>query len=138
MYRSYYEEYFKAFNGIKSECEKFKTISRADKDGLIILSKHHADSLTKEGLLLASLALLESLLSNLTDNKTFDYLTNKDKYDDPYEMVMELTNPCEEITLDEAKKLLKEAVAKGWRIPPEFTAEEFIEIYKDCEPLEEE
>ena len=60
------------------------------------------------------------------------------EYDDPIEMVMNMTNPGLELTVEQAEELLSQAEANGWSIPVGFTAKDFLDIYYDLEPEEED
>jgi len=60
------------------------------------------------------------------------------KFDLLNDIVMELTDPLEDLSIEDAKKYLKKAVELGYDInESNITPEEFIEMYEDCEPFEE-
>lgn len=63
---------------------------------------------------------------------------NEANADDPYDIVMNMTDPGLELTHDQAEELISQAEANGWTIPIGFDADMFLEIYKDCEPEEED
>ena len=63
---------------------------------------------------------------------------NEANADDPYDIVMNLTDPGLELTHDQAEELISQAEANGWTLPIGFDADMFLEIYNDCEPEEED
>lgn len=63
---------------------------------------------------------------------------NEANADDPYDIVMNMTDPGLELTHDQAKELISQAEANGWTLPIGFDADMFLEIYNDCEPEEED
>lgn len=63
---------------------------------------------------------------------------NEANADDMVELVMNMTNPGDELTIADAEKLLSQAEADGWTIPIGFTPQDFLDIYNDLEPEEEE
>lgn len=63
---------------------------------------------------------------------------NEANADDPFEIVMNMTDPGLELTHDQAEELISQAEANGWTLPIGFDADMFLEIYKDCEPEEED
>lgn len=71
-----------------------------------------------------------------------EYLTtaawNEANADDPYDIVMNMTNPGLDLTFEEAEDLIAQAEADGWSLPLDFDAEMFLEIYHDLEPEEED
>lgn len=54
-------------------------------------------------------------------------------YDDPIDMLMNLTCPGEEWTLEDAGRILGEAEAQGWRFAPEVDAQFILDLYNDME-----
>lgn len=84
--------------------------------------------LTKEELLQIVIAELKEVTIN----------TGERLYDDPSEFLMNTTEPFTGLTEADAEKLLSDAEATGWHLPPWVTAEDLVEIYKDMEPIEEE
>ena len=63
---------------------------------------------------------------------------NEANADDMIDLVMNMTDPCTGLTLAEAEKLLSQAEADGWTIPIGFTPQDFLDIYNDLEPEEED
>ena len=63
---------------------------------------------------------------------------NEANADDPFEIVMNMTDPGLELTHDQAEELISQAEANGWTLPIGFDADMFLEIYNDCEPEEED
>lgn len=61
-----------------------------------------------------------------------------DCYDDPFELLMNYTNPYDNYTLAEMEKFLSQSIADGWRCPPNITAQELLEIYNEMNNEEEE
>ena len=61
-----------------------------------------------------------------------------DLYDDPIELLMNYTNPHEQFTLTEMEKFVSQAIAEGWRCPPDWTPQDFLDVYYDLEPEEDE
>lgn len=59
-------------------------------------------------------------------------------YDDPIEMLMNMTDPGEIRTVEDATKILSEAEANGWHLAPDITPAVLMEIYNDMEPEKEE
>ena len=59
-------------------------------------------------------------------------------YDDPIDMLMNMTNPGEQWTLEDAAHCLSEAEASGWVFPPDVDAQYILDIYNDMEPEKEE
>ena len=58
-------------------------------------------------------------------------------YDDPFYIVMNMTETGENMTEERAKEIIDIAITEGWRIPRSFTAKDFIELYNDCNGEEE-
>jgi len=54
-------------------------------------------------------------------------------YDDPIDMLMNLTNPHEDWTLEDAGRILGEAEAQGWRFAPDVDAQYILDLYNDME-----
>jgi len=65
--------------------------------------------------------------------KQFDNL-----FDDPIELLMNFTNPNENYTLAEMEKFVSQAIANGWRCPPDWTPQDFLDVYYDLESNEED
>ena len=59
-------------------------------------------------------------------------------YDDPLDMLMNMSNPGEEWTLEDAGQILSEAEAQGWQFAPDVNAQFILDLYNDMEPEEEE
>lgn len=59
-------------------------------------------------------------------------------YDDPIELLMNFTHPHENYTLAEMEKFVSQAMANGWECPPDWTPQDFLDLYYDLEPNEEE
>lgn len=56
-----------------------------------------------------------------------------DPFDDPIDMLMNLTNPHESWTLEDAGRILGEAEAQGWRFAPDVDAQYILDLYNDME-----
>lgn len=56
-----------------------------------------------------------------------------DPFDDPIDMLMNLTNPGEQWTLEDAGHILGEAEAQGWRFAPDVDAQYILDLYNDME-----
>ena len=63
---------------------------------------------------------------------------NEANADDPFDIVMNMTNPGLNLTPDQAKEIISQAEAAGWTIPIGFDAEMFLDIYHDLEPEEDD
>ena len=63
---------------------------------------------------------------------------NEANADDPFDIVMNMTNPGLDLTLEQAEELVSQAEANGWSLPIGFDAEMFLDIYNDLEPEEED
>lgn len=63
---------------------------------------------------------------------------NEANADDPFDIVMNMTDPGMNLTLEQAEKLVSQAEANGWSLPIGFDAEMFLDIYHDLEQEEEE
>ena len=59
-------------------------------------------------------------------------------FDDPIEMLMNMTDPGEGWTVEDAGHILSEAEAQGWHLDPTLTPEDILAMYNDLEPEEEE
>ena len=59
-------------------------------------------------------------------------------YDDPIDMLMNMSNPCENWTIEDAGQILSEAEAQGWQFAPDVDAQFILDLYNDMEPEEEE
>lgn len=58
---------------------------------------------------------------------------HRDSFDDPIDMLMNLTNPHEAWTLEDAGHILGEAEAQGWRFAPDVDAQYILDLYNDME-----
>lgn len=58
--------------------------------------------------------------------------------EDIFDLCLEYTDPYMEMTLDVADHILKQMEEDGHVIPTWVTPEEFINVYKECEPEEED
>lgn len=58
--------------------------------------------------------------------------------DDIIQLIMEWTEPYEELTEEDAGRIMGDMEASGHTLPIGLTPKEFIEIYKECEPEGEE
>lgn len=58
---------------------------------------------------------------------------HRDSFDDPIDMLMNLTNPHEDWTLEDAGRILGEAEAQGWRFAPDVDAQYILDLYNDME-----
>ena len=56
-----------------------------------------------------------------------------DPFDDPIDMLMNLTSPHEAWTLEDAGHILGEAEAQGWRFAPDVDAQYILDLYMDME-----
>ena len=59
-------------------------------------------------------------------------------FDDPIEMLMNLTDPYEEWTVEDAGHIMAEAEAQGWHLDPTLTPEDILAMYHDLNNEEEE
>ena len=60
-------------------------------------------------------------------------------FDDPIEMLMNMTNPGGELqTAEDAGHIMSEAEAQGWHLNPSLTPEDILAMYNDLEAEEEE
>ena len=60
------------------------------------------------------------------------------KYDDPIEMLMNMTNPGEDWTIEDAGHILGEAIAQGWKFSPDVDPQMILDIYNDMNEEEED
>lgn len=58
-------------------------------------------------------------------------------FDDPIEMLMNLTDPGQIVTVEDAGQVLSEAEAYGWHIDPQLTPEDILSICNDIDKEEE-
>lgn len=58
-------------------------------------------------------------------------------FDDPIDMLMSMTNPFENWTIEDAKHILSEAEAQGWHFAPDIDAQYILDLYNDMEPEED-
>ena len=56
-----------------------------------------------------------------------------DPFDDPIDMLMNLTSPHESWTIEDAGHILGEAEAQGWRFAPDVDAQYILDLYNDME-----
>lgn len=63
---------------------------------------------------------------------------NEANADDPFEIVMNMTDPGLTLSIEQAEELISQAEANGWTLPIGFDAEMFLTIYNCCEPEEED
>ena len=68
----------------------------------------------------------------------YNAITNGTAFADPVDIVMSMTEPGEDLTEEDAGRIISEARANGWNVPPCLTPSLFLEIYADLEPTEEE
>lgn len=54
-------------------------------------------------------------------------------YDDPFEMIMNYTDPFEIKTLADAERLVSQAIADGWSLPPWFTPQCCYDSIRDID-----
>ena len=59
-------------------------------------------------------------------------------FDDPIEMLMNLTDPGEGWTVEDAGHIMAEAEAQGWHLDPTLTPEDILAMYHDLNGEEEE
>ena len=59
-------------------------------------------------------------------------------YDDPIDMLINMTDPGMFVSLDDCREILSEAEANGWHIDPKYTPKDIYDMYYDLEPEEEE
>ena len=86
----------------------------------------------------SELSMEEMLQITIAELKEVMISNSAPLYDDPIEFMMEMTEPCNGLTLEEAEKLLGDSIGIGWHLPPWVTAEVLMEIYEDLEPTDEE
>lgn len=63
---------------------------------------------------------------------------NEANADDMVEVIMNMTDPGHQMSVEEAEKLLSQAEADGWTIPIGFTPQDFLDIYNDLNNEEED
>lgn len=56
-----------------------------------------------------------------------------DIYDDPFDMLMNTTNPGEPWTIEDAGRCLSEAEANGWKFSPSVDPQYILDLYNDME-----
>lgn len=56
-----------------------------------------------------------------------------DPFDDPFDMLMNTTNPGEPWTLEDAGRCLSEAEANGWKFSPSMDPQYILDLYNDME-----
>ena len=75
------------------------------------------------------------------DTACWDYLidiVNENLCDDISQLIMEWTDPLQNLTEEDAGRIMSDMEANGYTLPIGLTPKEFIEIYKECEPEGEE
>lgn len=70
-------------------------------------------------------------------NNIGDLVCYGNPYDDPIDMLMNLTSPGEQWTLEDAGHILGEAEAQGWKFAPKVDAQFILDLYNDMEGGEE-
>lgn len=92
----------------------------------------------------ASTYILESICDRTFENMAFAIadaakcIADNTLFDDPIEMLMNLTNPCENWTLEDAGHILSEAIAQGWHFAPDVDPQMILDIYNDLNEEEED
>ena len=81
---------------------------------------------------------IDSLDEDITPEKFMEAWNELVTYDDPIEMLMNMTDPGEIRTVEDATKILSEAEANGWNLAPDITPAVLLEIYNDMEPEKED
>ena len=74
----------------------------------------------------------------LSDGRTVLTDCVMNEYDDPIDMLMNLTDPYEDWTVDDARNIMSEAEAQGWNLDPQLTPEDILAIYNDLNNEEED
>lgn len=59
-----------------------------------------------------------------------------DIYDDPFNLLMEYSNPGENWTIEDAGQFLSEAEANGWKFSPSVDPQFILDLYNDMDPKE--
>ena len=65
-------------------------------------------------------------------------IINEDICDDITELIMEFTEPYNDLTEEEAGQIMSDMEANGYTLPIGFTPKDFVELYHECEPEEED
>lgn len=100
------------------------TFRKADGRKFVVNAENHEEAVKTIGNMLDGTTLLESL--------------DESEYDDMVEMVMELTEPHQNITEDDAKAIIGDAIASGWKVPKWFDPKDFLYIKADLDSAEED
>ena len=108
--RKLYELYPNAENITEEQFKSMQTIAMND-----------ATALTTDG----TIALLLTELKECLD------IIGMNVFDDPIEMMMNYTEPFEVKTIEDAEKILSQAVADGWYFPSWLTPKKFLAICED-------
>lgn len=66
-------------------------------------------------------------------DKLVDIL-NENLCDDISQLIMEWTEPGQNLTEEDAGRIMGDMEASGYTLPIGFTPKDFIEVYNDCEP----
>ena len=61
-----------------------------------------------------------------------------DVFDDPVDMIINMTNPGEEWTIEDAGHILGEAIAQGWHFTSDVDPQMILDIYNDMKTIEED
>lgn len=65
-------------------------------------------------------------------------IINENCCDDIVQLIMDFTDPYENMTEEDAGKIMSEMEANGYTLPIGFTPKDFVELYHECEPEEED
>ena len=65
-------------------------------------------------------------------------IINEDICDDIIELIMEFTEPYKDLTEEEAGQIMSDMEANGYTLPIGFTPKDFVELYHECEPEDDE
>lgn len=65
-------------------------------------------------------------------------IINEDICDNIIELILEFTNPYEDLTEEEAGQIMSDIEANGYMLPIGFTPKDFVEAYHECEPEDDE
>ena len=65
-------------------------------------------------------------------------ILNENLCDDISQLIMDWTEPGRDLTEEDAGRMLGDMEASGYTLPIGFTPKDFMEVYHDCEPEEEE
>lgn len=101
-------------------------LSADDYNKLHEIAIQNPKSLSKDDMFSVLLSELQECLFNLGG------------FDDIVDTIMNYTEPCENLTVDDAKEIISNAEANGSIFPNWVTPEMFIAIYNDMNPSDEE